>query len=189
MDTQERVRLSKFLARHLRHDPAGVGIRLDPAGWCDVGDLLHAFAAQGITVSRADLETVVTADPRARFEWGDNAIRARTGHTVRVEKTLRPAYGYSALFHGTDARNLSAILADGLHAPRGRFVSFWNRIETAFQVALRQGEPLILTVDITGAWRAGIRFYRTTQGEFLADGVPPRFLSVVGGVRQDDTVT
>ncbi|MBC8136340.1 MAG: RNA 2'-phosphotransferase [Fibrella sp.] len=183
MEAAQRVRISKFLARHLRHDPAAIGIRLDPAGWCDVGDLLHAFSAQGMMVSHDDLQTVVAADDKARFEWGTGGmIRARTGHTVRVEKTLRPAYGYSLLFHGTGAHHLPTILSEGLHAPRGRFVPFWNHLETAYQVALQHGEPLVLAVDSIGSWRAGIQFYRTTKGIFLANAMPAQFLSVVEGV-------
>lgn len=158
MDAAERIRIRKFLARHLRHDPIGAGIRLSSAGWCDVDDLLHALSAQGITVSRADLEAIVLTDPKNRFKWGkdnvwtnNDVIRARTGHTVRVEKTLCPAYGYASLFHGTGMENLPAIQAEGLRAPRGRFVSFWNHVETAYQVALQHGEPLVLAVDTTGA--------------------------------------
>lgn len=44
MNEQETIRLSKRLARHLRHDPAALGLTLSPDGWAPVDALLHALA-------------------------------------------------------------------------------------------------------------------------------------------------
>ena len=41
MDQKRRVRVSKYLARHLRHQPERLGIVLDPADPADVRDLKH----------------------------------------------------------------------------------------------------------------------------------------------------
>jgi putative RNA 2'-phosphotransferase len=34
------ITVSKFLARHLRHQPERIGLELDEAGWAEVDDLL-----------------------------------------------------------------------------------------------------------------------------------------------------
>ena len=38
------VRISKFLSKHLRHDPQGLGLVLGPGGWVEVEALLAACA-------------------------------------------------------------------------------------------------------------------------------------------------
>ena len=43
-DDERLVRVSKFLSKHLRHDPGGLGLTLAPGGWVAVDDLLAACA-------------------------------------------------------------------------------------------------------------------------------------------------
>jgi len=43
MNEKETIRLSKRLARHLRHDPAAIGLTLSPDGWAPVEQLLRAL--------------------------------------------------------------------------------------------------------------------------------------------------
>ncbi|HYH65753.1 MAG TPA: RNA 2'-phosphotransferase, partial [Urbifossiella sp.] len=40
MDPKRLVRVSKFLSLHLRHQPADLGLTLEPGGWVPVADLL-----------------------------------------------------------------------------------------------------------------------------------------------------
>jgi putative RNA 2'-phosphotransferase len=42
------VRISKYLAKHLRHGPHRIGIELDAHGWVAVDDLLRAAAAHAV---------------------------------------------------------------------------------------------------------------------------------------------
>ncbi len=42
MTDRRKVRVSKFLALVLRHDPARIGIELDPSGWAGIDELLAA---------------------------------------------------------------------------------------------------------------------------------------------------
>jgi putative RNA 2'-phosphotransferase len=41
-------KLSKFLSLVLRHDPASIGITLDPQGWVECTDLIAASIAHGM---------------------------------------------------------------------------------------------------------------------------------------------
>ena len=41
MDRQ--VKVSKFLAKHLRHSPQDIGLTLQPGGWVPVDELLAAL--------------------------------------------------------------------------------------------------------------------------------------------------
>jgi putative RNA 2'-phosphotransferase len=48
--------------------------------------------------------------------------------------------------------------------------------ETARVVGARHGRPVVLVVDAAGMSRAGIPFYRSANGVWLVDHVPPRYL-------------
>jgi putative RNA 2'-phosphotransferase len=60
----DAVRISNRLSYVLPHDPAGVGIALDPAGWVDVDELPRALAVHGLRLTRAELDAVRLAAHR-----------------------------------------------------------------------------------------------------------------------------
>jgi putative RNA 2'-phosphotransferase len=181
---RDDVRRSRLVARVLRHRPGSVGIVLDPQGWTDVTGLLEALAAHGHPVSRTDLERVVRHNDKQRFEWdtASDRIRARQGHSVEVDLGLSPTDPPDRLYHGTPRRSVERILATGLE-PRGRHhVHLSADAETARRVGARRGEPVILAVDAAAMAREGLLFWRTTNGVWLTETVPPRFLSgSIGG--------
>ena len=56
-------------------------------------------------------------------------------------------------------------------------------IETARRVGARHGAPVVFAVDAAAMRRAGHVFYRSANGVWLTDRVPPEFL---GPLRPDD---
>ena len=51
MDERRLVKVSKFLSKHLRHDPERLGLTLAPGGWVNEDDLLAACARRRFVVS------------------------------------------------------------------------------------------------------------------------------------------
>ncbi|WP_019633942.1 RNA 2'-phosphotransferase [Actinomadura atramentaria] len=178
------VAISRFLARHLRHRPAAIGLVLDPAGWADVDALLAAAARHGTPFTRAELDAVVAADAKGRyaFDAAGRRVRANQGHSVPVELDLPVVAPPPVLFHGTVERFLPAILRDGL-LPMGRHaVHLSPDRETAERVGARRGRPVVLApvvlaVDAAGAAAAGHAFGVSANGVWLVAAVPPRFLA------------
>ena len=173
------IKRSKRLALVLRHRPASVGVALDEQGWVGVEPLLRALAEHGTVMSREDLRRIVSVNDKQRFEWDpdEDRIRARQGHTITVDLGLQPTEPPDVLFHGTSRRNLASIRVAGLH-PRGRHhVHLSGDAATARRVGARRGDPVVLSVDAAGMVAAGHLFWRTSNGVWLADHVPPAFLS------------
>src|SRR5690348_6114110 len=110
------VRISKFLALVLRHEPDRIGLQLDDQGWADVDALLARSAEHGMTFSEDDLRRVVATNPKQRYvlDEDERRIRANQGHSIDVDLGLEPTAPPTELFHGTARRNLDAILAGGL---------------------------------------------------------------------------
>jgi putative RNA 2'-phosphotransferase len=175
----DAVRLSKRLSLVLRHDPASIGIVLDPAGWVPVPDLVDALNRAGEPVTRAELESVVRTSDKQRFKIdpaGDR-IRANQGHSVSVELGLERAVPPEVLFHGTPLRNLEAILREGLLKRSRHAVHLSADVDTAHRVGARRGRPVVLAVAAAEMDAAGHLFTRAANGVWLVDHAPAEYLS------------
>lgn len=161
----------------LRHRPDRFGLTLDRAGWVPVTDLLAA-----LRLSRADLEAVVTGNDKRRFAVargadGVDRIRASQGHSVPVDLGLAPADPPELLFHGTSDSALPAIRAEGLRRGRRHHVHLSPDVATARRVgARRAGTVVVLTVEAAAMAEHGFVFYRSDNGVWLTDTVPPAYL-------------
>ncbi|MFI1200979.1 RNA 2'-phosphotransferase [Streptomyces sp. BHT-5-2] len=180
MNHQRSVRISKYLAKHLRHEPERIGIVLDAQGWVPVTELIDAAARHGFPFSRAELAAVVADNDKQRYTLENDRIRANQGHSVRVDLGLAPAVPPGFLFHGTVARSIAAIREEGLRPMSRHAVHLSPDRETATRVGARRGKPVVLTVDAEAMHRAGHVFHLSANGVWLTARVPPEFLRFPG---------
>jgi putative RNA 2'-phosphotransferase len=80
------------------------------------------------------------------------------------------------LYHGTARRHLGAIYAQGIVRGRRHHVHLSAEPDTARAVGARHGQPAVLVVAAAAMAAAGHVFYRSDNGVWLTDEVPPRFL-------------
>ncbi len=172
------VKISKYLSRHLRHDPDGLGLTLAPGGWVGVDDLLAACARRRFDLSRAELEQVVAQNSKQRFSFDPTGtlIRANQGHSVAVDLQLDPTTPPAVLYHGTGHLSAPLIARAGLDKMRRHHVHLSADPETARAVGAHHGRPVVFTVNAAAMTAAGHLFYRSDNGVWLTDAVPPNFL-------------
>jgi putative RNA 2'-phosphotransferase len=177
MNEKELIRISKRLARHLRHDPAALGLTLSPDGWVDVDTLLRA-----LTITREQLDEVVETNTKRRFAFDETGarIRASQGHSVPVDLGLPDAAPPDVLYHGTVPKFLDPILREGLRPLKRHAVHLSATVDTARIVAARRGKPVILRVDAAGMSAAGHRFQVSANGVWLTASVPTAYLHRIG---------
>jgi len=177
MDRERLVRLSKRISTVLRHHPERAGLVLDEAGWVPVNELLAA-----LRITREELDAVVAGNDKQRFAVqrgadGVERIRANQGHSVPVDLGLTPVPPPERLYHGTSALALDSIRATGLHRGRRHHVHLSADTETALRVGARRGGPVvIITIDAASMAHDGHLFYRSANGVWLTDAVPPAYL-------------
>ncbi|GIH91826.1 RNA 2'-phosphotransferase [Planobispora siamensis] len=176
MKDERLVKVSKYLAKHLRHQPERIGIELDAQGWVQVDTLLAAAAAHGFPISPEELEQVVADNDKRRYAIEDGRIRASQGHSVPVELDLPVAEPPAFLYHGTVARNVAAIRAEGLRPMSRHHVHLSPDRETATRVGSRRGRPVVLAVDAGAMHAAGHEFHLSANGVWLVGHVPPPFI-------------
>lgn len=169
---------SKFLALVLRHNPDVVGIKLDAGGWVAIKDLLRGLREAGRAISRTDLEKLVTEDAKGRYAFSKDGqrIRAEQGHSVAVDLGLIPVTPPTVLYHGTVRASLNAIFTEGLRPMARHHVHLSPDAETAKTVGARRGKPLVLEIDAAAMAADDHLFYRSGNGVWLTDLVPPQYL-------------
>lgn len=174
------VQVSKYLSLVLRHKPEEIGIALDSAGWVEVDRLLDALAAKGLPVSREELEFVVANNDKKRFAFSGDGLRIRAsqGHSIEVDLQYEPCEPPEILYHGAPERFLDPIRAQGLLKGKRQHVHLSGDRDTAATVGQRRGKPVILLIRAGEMRRAGHLFYRSANGVWLTEHVPPSFLEI-----------
>jgi putative RNA 2'-phosphotransferase len=175
------MRVSKYLAKYLRHAPEELGLTLQPGGWVTVDDLLGAARNHGFPIDYDELVECVETNDKQRFAFdvSGELIRANQGHSVEVDLQLEERVPPEALYHGTVDRFLPSILAGGLNKGRRHHVHLSKDAEPARKVGARRGKPVILRVDAGRMHGDGHRFYLSANGVWLTDSVPSEYLGRV----------
>ncbi len=175
------ISTSKFLSLILRHQPEKIGLSLDANGWANLDELLRLSAAKGRWFTRALIEEVVATNDKQRFVFNEDRsmIRANQGHSVSVNLGLVPVTPPPVLFHGTATRFLESIRQQGLLKGNRQHVHLSPDESTASKVGQRHGKPVVLKIAAGKMQLVGHSFYRSDNGVWLTEQVPPAFLEVV----------
>ena len=172
------IRVSKYLAKYLRHAPHELGLELQPGGWVLVDDLLTAAEKHGFPISYDELVDCLETNDKQRFAFdvSGELIRANQGHSVEVDLQLEEREPPESLYHGTVERFLPSILEEGLIRGKRHHVHLSKDVETARKVGSRRGKPVILVVDAGRMYRDGHTFLLSANGVWLTDAVPPGYV-------------
>jgi len=176
------VKLSKFLALLLRHQPERFALELDEEGWASLSEVMEIL--RGLPnfrwATRADVIRVVeegSGDDKRRFEVQGDRIRARYGHSLAHPIRYEPCTPPPRLYHGTSPDALDSIRREGLKPMERQYVHLSPDPETAVRVGARRNEhPVVITVRAAEAHAAGVEFYQAHEAVYLAKHVPPEFL-------------
>jgi putative RNA 2'-phosphotransferase len=178
---QRHVRISKYLSKHLRHQPERLGLELAPGGWVNVDELLAATAKNGFEISLADLKQVVASNDKQRFSFDDSGdlIRANQGHSTEVDLQLPVRTPPAILYHGTHVKAVTEILKTGLQKMSRHHVHLTTNLTIAHQVGGRRGKSIVLGVNALLMESNGYDFYCTENDVWLVDEVPPQYLQLL----------
>lgn len=181
------VKLSKFLALILRHQPERFALELDEEGWTSLPEVMEIL--RGLPnlrwATRADVMRVVeggAGDGKRRFQVEGKRIRARYGHSIAQPIRYAPCVSPPLLYHGTAPGALEAIHREGIKPMGRQYVHLSPDRETAIRVGARHdGHSVVLTVRAAEAHAAGIEFYRADEAVYLAKRIPVEFIEFPPG--------
>lgn len=171
------TQISKFLSYVLRHEPEAIGLSLDVNGWANIDELIAKSTAKGTVFTREELDSVVAHNDKKRFVINSDGtkIRASQGHSITVELNLQQVVPPEILYHGTAERFRPAIYQEGLRKMERQHVHLSKERETAYQVGIRYGKPVILEIEAGRMHRDGFTFFLSENGVYLTDHVPVKY--------------
>ena len=174
-------KLSVFISLVLRHKPDAAGIALDEHGWANVDDLLVGVNHSGRKINMEILEEIVKTDSKQRYSFNQDKtlIRANQGHCVLVDVELKEQEPPEFLYHGTAARFLKSIEAEGLKPMSRLYVHLSNDVETALTVGKRHGEAVLLKIYSGDMYKNGEKFYLSENGVWLTKAVDAKYFTIV----------
>ena len=173
MEYKRLIQRGRRLAFFLRHDK---GYPFDKHGWREISDLItnHRYTMD-------ELKEIVATNNKQRFEFSEDMtrIRARQGHSVRVDVELEEKLPPDTLYHGTAKAYLDSIWEKGIVKGNRLYVHLSSTKETATKVGKRHGEPVVLTIDATKMAEDGLRFFLSRNGVWLTDYIDVKYISLM----------
>jgi len=166
---------SKYLTYLLRHKPEKEKLSMDKNGWVSVQELLTK-----LDISKEDLNLIVLEDDKKRFEYNvdESKIRACQGHSVKVDLGFKKTIPPVILYHGSSNKFLTNVLKKGLLKMNRLHVHLSKDLDTAQIVGKRKGKDIIIyEVDTKSMHKDGFIFFLSSNGVWLTDNVPPRYIN------------
>ena len=150
----------------------------DKRGFVDWPDVVELVQERFYDVTEEQIEAVVSASEKERFQLVEGKVRATYGHSFPVDLGGEAAQPPAQLFHGS-ARDLAhSLLRSGLKPRDRQYVHLSLTAEEAESVARRHDPaPAIIVVDAQSAHDEGVVFYKSGP-LFLVENVPAKFLSL-----------
>ena len=175
------TKLSRTVALALRHKPLLFELELDGEGWVRVESLLSALREERrewAELVEGDLHEMIARASKQRYDMRDGKIRALYGHSLKNRLAKEPGQPPEVLYHGTPQSAIPTIRSEGLKPMSRQYVHLSADRETAVEVGRRRDPDAALLVVRAGeAHRNGVTFYRGNEIVWLADHVPPQFIT------------
>lgn len=172
MDTpaSHLIKQGKKLSYLLRHDQS---YAFDEHGWREVSDLM---ANHGFTLEV--LREIVATNNKQRYEFSEDMtrIRARQGHSIRVDVELAEAMPPDILYHGTAKSFVESIMSQGIQKGKRLYVHLSTTIDMATKVGERHGEPVVLAIDAKRMHEDGIKFFLSRNNVWLTEFVDVKYI-------------
>lgn len=186
MEKKLEKHASRLLVTALRHDPAILGLELDPAGYCLKTDARKALQEQGYPVSEEELE-IILQNERFGVDPTGQKVRADYGSSIGLK--LEDMYESSQippeiLYHGTSADVLDSIKKNGVlrFAKNGKkprdHVFMTESPAVAVKKGTRYGHGVALSILARNMHEDGFLFYHVKNDIWLTDHIPPEYLDL-----------
>ncbi|MDH5650165.1 MAG: RNA 2'-phosphotransferase [Gammaproteobacteria bacterium] len=174
-------KLSKIISYALRHDPLLFEIEMDDEGWVDAEKLLETIRrekSEWSDITQLDLIFMIKNSEKKRHEYNNKRIRALYGHSTPQKLKKISSIPPEILYHGTSSGAATKISKNGLFPMGRQYVHLSVDIVTAIQVGKRKSRnPVIFEVTALLAHNKGIKFYKGNDKVWLADEIPPEYIS------------
>ena len=177
--SRRSINISKFMSLVLRHSPEKFGLNLDAKGFVPLVELFKILKKKFTEIEFKDVLEIVDSLSKERFEIKGDKIRARYGHSLKVDLDLKPCQPPEFLYHGTSPRSGERIKREGLKPMKRDHVHLSKTVNDAIKVGKRKSKnPLVFKILARRAQMEGIQFY-DRGSVVIVKYLPPNFLEAM----------
>ena len=175
---RNKVQMSKLLSLMLRHRPDEFGLEMDQYGFVDLHAVLAALQKKNADLTADDIASVVNEGEKKRFEIVDARIRARYGHSFRIELGVESSQPPEFLYKGVDPSAAQAVILEGLCPKDREYLHLSFDADVAQQLSSRPGKRgAVIRIDAQRAFEADVPFYDCGP-TILTEEIPAEFLAL-----------
>lgn len=179
LEESKTDQLGRLVAGALRHFPGDLGLTMDSMGWVELEALGNTIHNRHRWANQVLVRALVQSDPKARYEISGTKIRARYGHSVKVDLD-HPENQLPKLYYGASEEEADRLLEVGLKSASQRYVHLSTTPEKAWHVAtFRTGNPRVIEVDAAAAQASGVKMMKVNKDIVISDPIPHKCLSTV----------
>jgi len=160
--------------------PEKENLTMDDYGYVTVQEL-----TKKLDISKGALDWIVDNNNKKRYSYNEKKtkIRANQGHSIEVIIEMDKVTDIDELFHGTIEKHLKSIKKDGLLKMKRQHVHMSGDKDTAVDVGKRhvrnyRDKLLLLVIHIKKMREDGYKIYKSANGVYLTEHVPPRYISI-----------
>ena len=183
MNDKELNALSRIIAGALRHFPEKLGLLMDGHGYVEISSLIDAIgtARSGFTWLRPHhIRALVQTDPRSRYQIDGGMIRAKYGHSIKVDLDDLPPADFDELYYPVTEEESDMVIEGGIHPVDRSKVHLSTSLRKAVEAGtVRADHPLILKIDGAAARKDGVNIYQATDDVCVTDNIDAKYLSKV----------
>jgi putative RNA 2'-phosphotransferase len=177
MNSELKVKVSKYMSYLLRHNPEN--LRIDKKGFVDLDEFLLKVREK-YGVDKCFIVEMMNQRERRRFEIVGDKVRALYGHSVEVKVRLEEDKSVAILYHETTPELMFKILRNGLKPMKRRWVHLSPTKDIAIEVGRRRAlKPIVFEIIAKDARKNGLRLFRATEQVFVCREVPPRYIRLL----------
>lgn len=181
LDDEKTEKLGRFISGALRHFPDDLGLAMNQHGWVDVDVLCDAMRTRYKWANKEKLFSIIESDEKGRYEIQGRKIRARYGHSVKVDLD-HPGNTLPLLYYGASREEVDILLEKGIKPIKQRYVHLSTSVEKAQEVArIHTDDPVLIIINAKEAQRGGVRMLSATENIVLAEEIPAQYLSLIKG--------
>jgi putative RNA 2'-phosphotransferase len=178
LDEAKTEQLGRLVAGALRHFPEDLGLSMDSRGWVDLTVLSEVIHRRHRWTSESLIVALVRSDPKDRYEIRDASIRARYGHSVKIDLD-HPENELPRLYYGASEEEADRLLEVGLKSASQRYVHLSTTPEKAWHVGtFRTSNPRVIQADAEAAQKAGVKMMVVNEDIVISEPIPAEFLSL-----------
>jgi putative RNA 2'-phosphotransferase len=181
MSDQELDQLGRTLAGVLRHFPERFGLDMDEQGFVSIRGFINSLRDSNRRyhwLRPHHLVAIIETDPKGRYQISNDLMRATYGHSLELDLKLPTENIPDQLYYPATPEEADIILETGLRPSDRKMVHLSKTYQDALNAGkVRLDAPIILEIDAAAAIASGNVISQAGRTVFLAQEIPPEFLS------------